>query len=41
MLTPPCVVASSDIEDDRDEVPYILHGDGLCVQVEDDSGLME
>ena len=41
MLTPSCVVAGSDIEDDRDEVSDVLHGDGLGVQVEDDSGLVE
>jgi hypothetical protein len=41
LLTPSGVAARGNVEDDGDETPDALHGNGLGVQIEDGSGLME
>ena len=40
LLPPTRVVARSHVEDDGDEAPDVLHGDGLRMQVEDGCGLV-
>ena len=40
LFTPLGVAAGVDVEDDEDEAPNVLHGDGLSVQIKESSGLM-
>jgi len=40
LFTPLGVAAGVDVEDDEDEAPDVLHGDGLSMQIEESSNLM-
>jgi hypothetical protein len=40
LFTPFGVAAGVDVEDDEDEAPNVLHGDGIRMQIKESSGLM-
>jgi hypothetical protein len=40
VVAPAGVVVGVDVKDGGEETPYVLHDNGLCVQIDNGGGLM-